>query len=79
MIISVSHVEKSRKRHKCNICDKVIPVGSRLIAMYGMAEIGDKPYHIQFHRDCFINSPSRDAVNHIKKCDTCNALKGGAS
>ena len=79
MIISVSHVKKSKRQHRCNICDKFIPVGSRLVDMYGAGEYGDRPYHIKFHHDCFINSPSKDVIKHMKNCDICNALNGGNS
>lgn len=50
MILSARYVRRPRRRYVCDWCEHSI-VGS-LIYLYGMAEIGMKPYALRYHVRC---------------------------
>lgn len=61
MIISAKLV-KSRKQHNCAQCERLIPVGEKKLRLYGAAELGDRPYVIYLHPDCYHGSEQRVAT-----------------
>jgi hypothetical protein len=50
MILSARFVRRPRKHYVCDWCERDI-VGA-LIYLYGMAEIGMKPYALRYHVRC---------------------------
>lgn len=50
MIIAIRGVKKPRKRHECGLCGRAIE-GAQ-VDVFGMADVGDKPYHLRFHLNC---------------------------
>ena len=48
--ISVRIIKKSRKQRFCSECH--FPIHDETIRLYGMADIGDKPFCLYLHREC---------------------------
>ena len=51
-IIEARLIRKSKVRHCCESCGRGIPRTDKKLALYGMADVGDKPYWIYFHFGC---------------------------
>ncbi len=77
-IISLSVVKHPRKMRRCDNCLKYID--GETIRIYGMAEIGDKPYDLFLHRSCLV---SRDAIARLRavehRDEAVEAGQGGTS
>lgn len=55
-----------RKIRRCNVCNEYIAPGGEVIRLYGMAEVGDKPYVVFVHRRCIV---SLDAKEKLRQAD----------
>lgn len=67
-VISIRHVRHVRKTRECCVCFKRIHVGEEAISMFGMAEVGDKPYPVWLHPACAV---SKEAKKHKETCEIC--------
>jgi len=63
-IISIRVVKNPRISRRCENCYKRI--SGETIRLYGMAEIGDKPYAVFVHRGCLA---SRDALAKLRDAE----------
>lgn len=50
--LSKRHVRKSRKGYVCDDCGRGIVAGSSYWRLYGMAEVGEKPFTLRFCEAC---------------------------
>lgn len=50
MIISAVIIKRPRKERICDSCYR--PIVGKVLRLYGMAEIGDKPYPVYLHPTC---------------------------
>lgn len=82
------HVGKSRKVYVCDECNRTIQVGSSYWRLYGMAEVGEKPFTLRFCEKC--EAEYKEMVGEIKtevemdkpigeyKCLACNRVMDGS-
>ncbi len=55
MIIKLRKVKEVRNSKDCTTCYKRIWAGNPAIYLFGMAEVGDKPYGVWIHPECAIS------------------------
>lgn len=45
----------AHKEHRCEMCESAILPKTKYWRLFGMAEVGDKPYMIRLCKECFKN------------------------
>lgn len=50
MIISAVIIKHPRKQRNCDNCHR--PIVGEVLRLYGMADVGDKPYAVYLHPAC---------------------------
>lgn len=73
-ILAVRIVKNPRRVRYCPECLRRID--GETIDLYGMAEYGDKPYHLYLHRTCI---KSTDALGKIRAAEHCVHPSDGGS
>ena len=70
-IISLTVVKHPRKTRRCDNCFRYID--GETSRLFGMAEIGDKPYDVFVHRSCLT---SRDSLAKLRVVEQRNEAVG---
>lgn len=50
MILSATAVKSPRLFRTCAECE--VPIVAHQLKLYGMADVGDKPYNLYYHPEC---------------------------
>jgi hypothetical protein len=61
MILSARLIQHTRTTRYCGHCGRPIWPGERVLRLYGMADLGDKPYPLYFH-------PQIEEVDELRAC-----------
>jgi len=69
MIISAVIIKRPRKQRDCDNCHR--PIVGEVLRLYGMAEIGDRPYAVYLHPTC---DQSKEVARKLASGTTTRAV-----